>query len=50
LWQEVVYVAYYLHWPFPDILDLEHPARARIIGEIGEFHNQMRQPETMPSD
>jgi hypothetical protein len=33
-----VYVAYYLHWPLASILDIEHPARARIIDEIGKIH------------
>ena len=33
LFEEVAYVAYYLHWPFEQILDMEHPLRARIIDE-----------------
>lgn len=41
LWQEVVYVAYYLHWPLREILDLEHPMRASVIGEIGRIHGQL---------
>jgi uncharacterized protein DUF6760 len=41
LWQEVVYVAYYLHWPLDSILDLEHPARCRVIDEIGGIHKEM---------
>ncbi|MEC3978759.1 DUF6760 family protein [Amycolatopsis sp. H20-H5] len=40
LWEEVVYVAYYLHWPYPDILGLEHPTRTRVIDEIGKIHGQ----------
>ena len=38
LWEEVVYVAYYLHWPLESIVDLEHPARVRVINEIGRIH------------
>ena len=38
LWQEVAYVAYYLHWTFDSILDLEHGVRARVIDEIGNIH------------
>lgn len=44
LWQEVVYVAYYLHWPLADILDLEHPDRVRVIDEIGAIHKQLGRP------
>ena len=38
LWEEVAYVAYYLHWSFDDLLDMEHPARQRIIGEVGKIN------------
>ena len=44
LWKEVVYVAYYLHWSLAGILDLEHPARARVIAEIGDIHTRLRAP------
>lgn len=38
LFEEVAYVAYYLHWSLDDILDLEHPVRARLIDEIGKIN------------
>jgi hypothetical protein len=38
LFEEVAYVAYYLHWSFDQILDLEHPLRTRLIGEIGKIN------------
>lgn len=41
LWEEAVYLAYYLHWPLRDILDLEHPVRARVIEEVGRIHGQL---------
>jgi len=40
LWEEVAYVAYYLHWTFDSILDLEHPVRDRLINEIGRIHSR----------
>lgn len=39
LWEELVYVAYYLHWSFDEVLDLEHPVRQRVITEIGKIHS-----------
>lgn len=42
LWEETAYLAYYLHWSLNDILDLEHPARARMIEEVGKIHEQLR--------
>jgi hypothetical protein len=40
LWQEITYVAYYLHWSLDSILDLDHPSRHRVIAEIGSIHTQ----------
>jgi hypothetical protein len=40
LFEEVAYVAYYLHWPLDSILDLEHPIRRRFIDEIGSINRQ----------
>ncbi|MFF4983945.1 DUF6760 family protein [Streptomyces sp. NPDC001046] len=41
LWEEVVYVAYYLHWSADSVLDLEHPARQRVIEEIGRINQRI---------
>lgn len=46
LFEEVAYVAYYLHWPFDAILDLEHPLRERLIDEIGKINEQINDPGT----
>ena len=41
-------MAYYLHWTFESILDLEHPVRQRMIAEIGRIHTQLaEQHETV---
>lgn len=31
LWNEIAYLAYHLHWPLDQLLDLEHPDRARMV-------------------
>ncbi len=41
LWEEVAYVAYYLHWDLDSILDLEHPVRQRFVGEIGKINRRI---------
>lgn len=38
LWEEIVYIAYYLHWSFDSILELDHLSRARVIQEIGNIN------------
>jgi hypothetical protein len=39
LWEEIVYIAYYLHWSFDSILELDHASRARVIWEIGKINS-----------
>ncbi len=34
LWQEIAYLAYHLHWPLDDILDMEHEDRVRMIRAV----------------
>jgi hypothetical protein len=34
LWQEIAYLAYHLHWPIDDLLDLEHMDRVRMIRAV----------------
>ena len=34
-------MAYYLHWTFDSILDLEHPVRQRLIAEVGKIHTRL---------
>ena len=41
LFEEVTYVAYYLHWDLDRILDLDHPLRKRFVEEIGHIHTRM---------
>lgn len=45
LWEEIVYIAYYLHWSFDTILDLDHTSRARVIDEIGKINNRLSAPD-----
>ncbi len=41
LYEEIAYVAYHLHWPLKEILDLEHPLRARFVEEIARINRRM---------
>ena len=38
LWQEIVYLAYHLHWPLDDLLDLEHADRARLVRGVAALN------------
>jgi hypothetical protein len=39
--EEVAYIAFHFHWSLEDILNLEHPARRRWVGEIGKINQQV---------
>jgi hypothetical protein len=43
LYEEVAYVAYYLHWSREDILDLEHMERQRFVAQIGALNTRIQQ-------
>ena len=45
LWEEIVYIAYYLHWSFDTIIDLDHASRARVIAEIGKINGRLNAPQ-----
>jgi hypothetical protein len=45
LWEEIVYIAYYLHWSFDSILDLDHSSRIRVIDEIGKINARLSMDE-----
>lgn len=44
LWEEIVYIAYYLHWSFESILELDHANRRRVIEEIGRINTRIAGP------
>jgi hypothetical protein len=41
LWEEIVYIAYHLHWSLDSILELDHPTRARVIKEIADINTRL---------
>ena len=43
LYEEVAYVAYYLHWSREAILDLEHAERQRFVAQIAALNTRASQ-------
>lgn len=46
LYREIAFIAYHFHWPYQDILALEHAERRRWCEEISRINEQMNAPET----
>jgi hypothetical protein len=44
LWEEAVYLAYYLHWSLDAILDLPHRVRTRVIEQVGSINSRSAEP------
>jgi Family of unknown function (DUF6760) len=43
LYEEVAYVAYYLHWSRNEILDLDHLERQRFVSQISALNTRIQQ-------
>ena len=43
LYEEVAYLAYYLHWSRDAILDLEHPERQRFVAQVASLNGRVQQ-------
>jgi len=38
LWEEIAFLAYYLHWSLEDLLDLTHDVRKRMASLVSKFN------------
>jgi hypothetical protein len=43
LYQEVAFIAYYLHWPRKQILSLDHGERQKWVAEISRINRQLNE-------
>ncbi|MET8995894.1 DUF6760 family protein [Amycolatopsis sp. NPDC004169] len=49
MWEEIAYLAYYLHWPFTELADLDHHSRSRVITEVGRINEQLNAGDSLPA-
>ena len=40
LYAETARLAYHLHWPLDDLLDLEHPLRRTYVAEVATLNRR----------
>lgn len=45
IYEEVAFIAYYLHWPMTDILDMEHRDRQRWVEEVSRINRRINGDE-----
>lgn len=41
LYEEVAFVAYYLHWPYQQIMALDHRERQRWVSEVSRVNQRL---------
>jgi hypothetical protein len=41
LYEEVAFIAYYLHWPNEQIMALDHRERQRWVNEVSRINKQL---------
>jgi hypothetical protein len=41
--EEVAYIAYYFHWPYKQIMELDHLERRQWVNEIAAIHGRMNE-------
>jgi hypothetical protein len=41
LFEEVAYIAYHFHWPYAQIMNLEHLERQRWVEEIAKINKRL---------
>lgn len=42
LFEEVAYLAYHFHWPYSQIMALEHQERRQWVAEVVKINNRIR--------
>lgn len=43
LYEEVAFIAYHFHWPYDQIMRLEHRDRQRWVSEISRINQQLNE-------
>ncbi|WP_432194832.1 DUF6760 family protein [Streptomyces sp. bgisy027] len=43
LHEEVAYVAFHFHWPYHDIMQLDHRERQRWVAEIARINERLNE-------
>ncbi len=41
LFEEVAYLAYYFHWPYEQIMGLEHRERQKWVAEVARINRRI---------
>lgn len=43
LHEEVAYIAFHLHWPYDQVMRMEHRERQRWVAEVGRINQRLNE-------
>lgn len=43
LFEEVAYLAYYFHWPYHEVMSMEHRERQRWVAEAARINERLNE-------
>ena len=49
MFEEVAYIAYHFHWPYDQVLGMEHRERQRWVDEIAKINQRLNDARTAGS-
>ena len=48
LYEEIAFIAYYFHWPYEEIMNMDHQERRRWCEEISKINRKLNdEPENI---
>ncbi len=48
LCEEVAYIAYHFHWPYEEIMNMEHAERQRWVEQVVRINTRINEMATSP--
>ena len=48
LYEEMAYIGYHLHWPYSEIMQMDHHERQRWVNEVIAINTRLNSPEEEP--
>lgn len=48
LFEEVAYVSYYLHWPYHEVMGMDHRERQRWVAEVARINERINEESRRP--
>ena len=43
LYQEIAYIAYHFHWPYSEVMQMEHRERQQWVDEIASINTRLNE-------